>query len=190
MQFTEVEHKYVVGDRFDRDDFARRVEALGPGRRSTLRVRDRYFLTEDGRRHGYILRHRHDLELHELTLKSFADDARVRQEVNLALAPIDQDRTVDAFVAALRPVWHGALWKDLDVWYFPDCEVVHYVATADGRRLACVEFEATGQSSVHDALAVVARYEAATGFSGAVREIASLPALLWPGVLPGRRLDA
>lgn len=183
LRFKEIEHKFVVPHTFDLAGFRSTLETLGPRRHETLRVRDRYFITESGRRRGYVLRHRHDRELHELTLKTVTADAEVRDEVNLKLRPADQDAAVEAFVAAQGVVWQGTLWKDLDVWYFEDCEVVHYVATAGDRSLCCVEFEATVKTTLEEALAIVSRYEAATGFAGAVRTPASLVALIWPGVL-------
>jgi len=183
LRFKEIEHKFVVPPTFDRAGFRQALERLGPTRHDVLRVRDRYFVTEGGRARGYVLRHRHDRELHELTLKSVVGDAEVRDEVNLALRPDDQDAVVDAFVGAQHVVWQGTLWKDLEVWHFVDCEVVHYVATADGREISCVEFEAVHQATVNDALAVVSRYEEATGFAGATRTPASLVDLMWPGVL-------
>jgi hypothetical protein len=186
LRFTEIEHKYVLDATFDAEAFRRAVTALGPTRHSALRVRDRYFLTEAGARQGFILRHRHDRELHELTLKTFGADAQVRGEVNVALKPVDQDSVVDAFADAQGVVWRGDLWKTLDVWYFADCEVVYYVAEAERRRVRCVEFEAIGAATLEDALQTVARYEHATGFAGATRTPASLVELMWPGALARR----
>jgi hypothetical protein len=191
LQFKEIEHKFVVPASFDLERFTRALTALGPSRHEALRVRDRYFVTESGRARGFVLRHRHDRELHELTLKTVVQDAEVRDEINLQLRPDDQDAVVDAFVAAQGVLWLGTLWKDLHVWHFADCEVVHYVATADNREVHCVEFEATaaGKATLDDALAVVSAYEAATGFTGAERTPASLVDLMWPGVLDGLRLN-
>ena len=93
---------------------------------------------------------------------------------------------VDAFAGRLGVVWRGELQKSLEVWYFADCEVVYYTATSDGRTVRCVEFEAVRQVSVTDALAVIARYEQATGFDAATRSRQSLVGLLFPGVLPPR----
>lgn len=188
LRFKEIEHKYVVPASFDLGAFRRALEALGPARHETLRVRDRYFITESGRDRGFVLRHRHDRELHELTLKTVVGDAEVRDEMNLKLRPDNQDAVVDAFVGAQGTVWQGTLWKDLEVWHYADCEVVYYVATTDGREVRCVEFEATAKSTLADALAIVSRYEAATGFAGAARTPASLVDLMWPGVLDGLRL--
>ncbi len=183
LRFKEIEHKFVVDDRFDLEAFRQALRTLTPARRETLRVRDRYFITETGRARGFVVRHRCDRELHELTIKTIADDAEVRGEVNLALRPGDQEAHVDAFVAAQGLVWQGALWKDLEVWHFAECEVVHYTATTDDRVVRCVEFEATHKLTVDAALAVVKRFEAATGFAEATRTPASLLELLWPGVM-------
>lgn len=185
MRFTEVEHKFVIDDAFDLPAFRRALEALGPRRHCALQVRDRYFLTGDGRARHYILRHRFDEELHQLTIKSLASDPEVRDEINLDLGHHagDQAAHVDAFAARMGVTWSGALIKDLDVWHFPDCEVVHYVASTADRVVRCVEFEAIGQASIPQALAVIERYERATGFDHGARSHKSLVDLLFPGAL-------
>ena len=180
LRFKEIEHKFIVAQTFDLAGFRVAVQTMTPTRHEVLRVRDRYFTTQAGQARGFILRHRHDRELHELTLKTVVGDAEVRDEINLALRPTDQDAVVDAFVSAQGVIWSGTLWKDLEVWHFDDCEVVHYVATAGERRVSCVEFEATHKPSLEVALAVVKRYEVATGFAGVARTPASLLELLWP----------
>lgn len=185
MRFTEVEHKFVVDAGFDVAAFRRAIEALGPERTDALQVRDRYFLAIDGLTRHYILRHRFDHELHQLTIKSLASDPEVRDEINLDLGHHrgDQAAQVDAFMARMGVAWRGELQKALEVWYFADCEVVYYAATSGDRTVHCVEFEAIGQASVPDALAVLARYERATGFDAATRSRLSLVELLFPGVL-------
>jgi len=180
MRFKEIEHKYVVGDRFDLAAFRAALDGLAPSRHVTLRVCDRYFITEAGRAGRFVIRHRFDREIHQLTLKAVGRDAEVRDEINLDLRAGDQQAQVDAFLGAQGIVWQGALWKDLEVWDFDDCEVVHYTATAGDRSVRCVEFEATHKPTLDVALDVVRRYEAATGFSGAERTPASLLELLWP----------
>jgi hypothetical protein len=180
LQFKEIEHKFVVGEDFDLDGFRAALNAMNPVRHVTLHVRDRYFITEAGRAHRFVLRHRFDRELHELTLKSVGADAEVRDEINLNLAAGDQQAQVDAFVSAHGVVWQGALWKDLEVWHFDDCEAVFYVATAAERIVRCVEFEATHKPTREVALAIVRRYEQATGFGDVNRTPESLLALLWP----------
>jgi len=180
LAFKEIEHKFVVGDDFDLVGFRGTLNAMNPMRHATLHVRDRYFITEAGRALRFVLRHRFDRELHELTLKSLGADAEVRDEINLKLAAGDQQAQVDAFVAAQRIVWQGALWKDLEVWHFDDCEAVFYIATAGERIVRCVEFEATHKPTRETALAIVHRYELATGFAAATRTPESLLALLWP----------
>ena len=66
------------------------------------------------------------------------------------------------------------------MWYFPDCEVVYYQAATESRTVRCVEFEATHKDSLDEALAIVERYERATGFDGATRSRLSLPQILFP----------
>ena len=70
----------------------------------------------------------------------------------------------------------------MDVWYFPDCEVVCYLASAGSRSVRCVEFEAKGAGSTEAALATLQTYERATGFDGAVRSRVSLLQMLFPEV--------
>jgi hypothetical protein len=60
---------------------------------------------------------------------------------------------------------------------------VHYVASTPDRTVCCVEFEAIGQASVVEALAVIDRYERATGFDPADRALRSLVDLVFPGVV-------
>lgn len=184
LRFTEIEHKFVVGDDFDLPRFRAALERLRPVRTNALRVRDRYFLTEAGRRGRFILRHRHDPELHHLTLKALAGDPETRAEVNLDLGHHagDQAAAVDAFAARLGVTWSGAVRKDLTVWYFPDAEVAHYCASAGTRAVACVEFEATRKGSLAGALRTVERYERATGFGGVPRSRLSLPQILFPEI--------
>ncbi len=184
LRFTEIEHKFVVGDDFDLTRFRAAIERLHPTRTIALRVRDRYFLTEAGRRGRFILRHRYDSELHHLTLKSLARDTEVRSEVNLDLGHHagDQASAVDAFVERLGLSWSGVIVKDLTVWDFPDMEVAHYRASTGPRAVECVEFEATRKDSLAVALRTVERYERATGFGGATRSRRSLPQILFPEI--------
>lgn len=187
MRFKEIEHKFVVGEAFDLGPFRAAVEARAPGpiRTFTLRVRDRYFLTDHGRAHRYVIRHRYDDELHHLTVKSLAPDPEVRDEINLDLGQHagDQAAVVDAFVARLGATWRGDVLKDIEVWEFPDCEVVHYRASGGGRVVRCVEFEAKHAANVDEGLAVLSRYERETGFGDAARSMASLVDLLFPGMV-------
>jgi len=182
LQFKEIEHKYVVDDQFDLSRFRQAVAALGPIRTSTVSVLDRYFLTEGGSARRYLIRHRYDAELHHLTIKTLGSDTEVRDEINLDLGQHagPQAAQVDAFMNRLGVIWRGELTKALEVWYFPDCEVVYYEAATPSRSVRCVEFEATRKDSLAAALATVARYERATGFDGASRTRESLPQILFP----------
>jgi len=182
LRFKEIEHKFVVDDQFDLPRFREAVTALGPTRTSTVSVLDRYFLTEGGRARRYLIRHRYDTELHHLTIKTLGSDTEVRAEVNLDLGHHagPQSAQVDAFMDQLGVMWRGTLNKQLEVWYFPDCEVVYYQAETSSRSVRCVEFEATRKDSLEAALATVERFERATGFAAAVRSTRSLPQILFP----------
>jgi len=182
LRFQEIEHKYVVEEQFDLERFRRALAALGPIRTGAIRVRDRYYLTEGGRARRFLLRHRYDAELHHLTIKALEADTEIRAEVNLDLGHHagSQDAQVDAFVERLGVLWRGTLLKELEVWYFPDCEVVYYQASTPSRTVRCVEFEATRKDSLDGALKTVERFETATGFEGAPRARLSLPQLLFP----------
>ncbi len=184
LRFTEIEHKFVVGDDFDLAGFRTAIERLHPTRTNALRVRDRYFLTEAGRGGRFILRHRYDPELHHLTLKSLGRDTEVRSEINLDLGHHagDQAPAVDAFVERLGVTWTGVLSKDLTVWYFPDMEVAHYRASTEACAVVCVEFEAIRKQSLPAALRTVERYERATGFGDVPRSHRSLPQILFPEI--------
>ncbi len=182
LRFKEIEHKFVVDDGFDLPGFRQVVAALGPTRTSTVSVHDRYFLTEGGSARRFLIRHRYDAELHHLTIKSLEADSEVRTEVNLDLGHHagSQAAQVDAFIGHLGVIWRGALQKELEVWYFPECEVVFYEASTASRSICCVEFEATRKDSLPEALATLERFESATGFDGASRTRESLPQLLFP----------
>lgn len=182
LRFKEIEHKYVVDDRFDLPRFRQAVAALGPIRTSKVSVQDRYFLTEGGHARRFLVRHRYDTELHHLTTKALEGDTEVRLEVNLDLGHHAGSQTaqVDAFMEQLGVIWRGTLQKELEVWYFGDCEVVYYEASTPTHAVRCVEFEATRKDSLADALAIVERFERATGFGDAVRSMQSLPQILFP----------
>ena len=119
----------------------------------------------------------------EQTLATAVKAQRSWQQLGVAGRGALLSRAVDAFVARQGVTWSGSLEKDLTVWYFPDCEVVHYLATTPGRSVRCVEFEAMGQTSLPAALAVIERYERATGFDAGTRCRQSLVDLLFPGAL-------
>ena len=182
LRLKEIEHKFIVDEQFDLPGFRLAVTALGPARTSTVRVQDRYFLTEGGSARRFVVRHRYDAELHHLTIKALESDTEVRDEVNLDLGHQagSQAAQVDAFMDRLGVIWRGALHKELEVWYFPDCEVVYYQAATSSRSVRCVEFEAKGGDSLAEALATVERFERATGFTGASRSRLSLPQILFP----------
>src|SRR3977135_2227891 len=85
LRFKEIEHKYIVDEGVDVQRFRDRVASLCPTRTGSIRVRDRYYLTEAGRARRFVIRHRYDTELHHLTVKTLDADTEVRVEVNLDL---------------------------------------------------------------------------------------------------------
>jgi hypothetical protein len=178
----EVEHKYLLEPEFDFAAWSALMASLAPVRHNHILVTDRYYLLEGGLPGRFVLRHRSDAELHQLTLKSFGQGVEVRDEISLDLAggPGSQDEVLGAFMARMGLVWTGALVKELDVWYFPDCEIVHYQATAGQVNVRCIEFEATDVSSIAAALETIASYERLTGFAGRRRTDQSLLELLFP----------
>jgi hypothetical protein len=182
LRFKEIEHKFIVGEPFDLPRFRQAVAALGPIRTSTVSVEDRYFLTEGGSARRFLVRHRFDAELHHLTIKAVESDTEVRDEINLDLGHQagSQAAQVDAFMDRLGVIWRGTLRKELEVWYFPDCEIAYYQAATSSRAVRCVEFEATRKDSLTESLATVERFERATGFAGASRSRLSLPQILFP----------
>ena len=103
LRFTEIEHKFVVDERFDVPRFRDALARMTPTRTTSVRVRDRYYLTEGGRGRRFVIRHRYDAELHHLTLKTFEADTEVRAEINLDLGHHagDQQAQVEAFLSHL-----------------------------------------------------------------------------------------
>ncbi len=180
-RFKEIEHKFVVGDDFDLEEFRATMRGLGPERTTTLAVRDVYYWSEG--RPRIVFRHRFDDELQHLSIKSLDDDPEVRVEINLDLGQHrgDQQPAVEAFLETLDLAWRGEIDKQIEVYYFPDCEVVYYRGASESESVACVEFEARRHDSIDDALAVLARYERRIGFEGRRREARPLVAMLFPG---------
>ena len=192
VEFREIEHKFVVGDDFDLEDFRARIRGLEPLETTALAVRDVYYLTAG--RPGYIYRHRFDQELQHLTVKSLEADSEVRLEVNLDLGQHrgDQQQTVEAFLASLGVVWRGVIEKQIEVYYFPDCEIVYYQATAGSPEgeaaqridsVRCVEFEAIRKPSVEDAVEILRRYQKRMGFEDRDRSHRTLVEILYPSVI-------
>ncbi len=180
VQFKEIEHKFVVGDDLDRVALRSQLRDLKPVGTTVQSVRDVYYFTRHQPR--YIYRHRCDKELQHLTVKSIEGDSEVRLEVNLDLGLHrgDQHEAVEAFLATLDVVWRGVISKEIEVYYFTDCEVVYYEATANSRTVKCVEFEAIHTSSVDKALEILNRYEHLVGFDERRRTAKTLVEILFP----------
>lgn len=184
MAFREIEHKFLVDATFDREAFCARVEALQPKDRSSVAVRDTYYVLEG--RWGYVYRHRLDAELQQLTVKSLEDDPENRLEVNLdlTLGHGDQSHRVNAFLSSIGVSWSGTVHKQVDAFYFDGCEIVFYTASFDGRSFRCVEFEAVDAENLASALEILDYFEQRLGFQSKPRCPDSLFELLVAPSLP------
>eukprot|EP00038_Savillea_parva_P011178 m.195609 g.195609 ORF g.195609 m.195609 type:complete len:423 (+) comp19553_c0_seq1:366-1634(+) len=183
MQFQEIEHKFVVDDTdFDVTAFRTCIAALGPTRTTRVDVRDVYYTSS--RHPRFVFRHRYDRELQQLTVKSLEPDPEVRLEVNLDLGQHkgDQQSAVEAFLATLDIDWRGEVAKQIEVYYFPDCEIVYYHGESASKSVTCVEFEAIKQENVASALAVLRKYELATSFGDRERTAKALVEILFPHI--------
>lgn len=162
MSNVEIEHKFLVDDHFDRSRWVDACQKLRPDHQKQLRVVDAYYVPAVGE--SWIYRHRYDEEIQQLTVKSRGGDTEIRTEINLDLTGENQAFKVDAFLATFNIEEKHEVVKQIHVFDFPDCEIVHYVARCGGKTVSCVEFEAVGASSVEAALGVLDRYENALGF--------------------------
>lgn len=180
MTVTEIEHKYVVADDFDQDDFFRRARSLTPKRQFSVDVQDVYFKVRHPDDHIYRLRR--DRLICELTVKSMAcDDNELRYEVNLPMAlGVIGVEDVLSFLKPQQVQWHGFISKNVSVFEYTDCEVVFYQAATKTQSINCVEVEATQYPDVSEALAVIRRYEQKLGLDEKHREKRSLLQLLFP----------
>lgn len=162
-EFKEFEVKYLLDETFDAESFFNTLRALGSPIEKHLDVTDTYFTMAD--RPDFIYRHRHDEEIQQLTVKSYGGDTRNRVEVNLALEnPESQKDAILTFLRSFGEPREYGIFKRVDIFDFPDCEIVHYRASSGDKTARCVEFEAVGVDTWEEARAVIERYAAATGF--------------------------
>jgi len=190
LQFKEIEHKFIVDERFDAKAFATKVRALGPRKSTKVKVTDTYFITKASP--GFIFRHRYDEELQQLTVKNLADDPEVRLEVNLDLCHEhgNQREAVAAFLSAQGVVWSGFLNKKLEAFHFDDCEIVFYEAKTAGNSVRCVEFESLYKKDLRGAKEVLSQYERRVGFDDKSRTHHTLFDLLLLPNIPKNIQDA
>ncbi len=187
LKYLEIEHKYLVDAAYDLDAFEAMARRLEPAHSNQLKVDDTYYVVQAMPNH--VIRHRIDKELQQLTIKSTGTDNECRTEVNLDLdlKVGNQAAAIEAFLQPLNVLWSGNIEKNILVFYFDECEVVHYSArSGDGKTVHCVEFEATKKSSREDALAIISHYETAFGFRPDGRSNHSLFELLFAGSIPDK----
>ncbi|MFW7378213.1 MAG: hypothetical protein ACOH5I_05370 [Oligoflexus sp.] len=157
-QFLEIEHKYIIPDSWDFSAFLKRLQGLDLQSSSEVQVSDTYFVTQACP--GYIYRHRYDIELQHLTVKSLTGDPEVRLEVNLDLGHHkgNQKDAIHAFLTPLNILWSGTLAKKVRAFYFKNCEVVYYEAEFQQQSVTCVEIEAKNSNNVSQAKQILRQY--------------------------------
>lgn len=178
-EFLEIEHKFVVDDAFDVEDFCKRVMELTPLKSTKIEVNDHYFFSKN--QNHFVLRHRLDKELNQLSMKSRGGDAESRTEINLDLARgvPNQQKAIIEFTKNLGFSEQRILTKKVRVFYFPDCEIVYYQANCGDRRVNCVEIEAKDVNTKSAGLEILAIYEKKLGLDKIQRETRSLFELMF-----------
>lgn len=184
LRFLEIEHKFLVGSDFDEIPLLEKLRAAQPEKAYKTEVLDTYFLTE--KLAQGVFRHRIDKKLQQLTYKSLAGDSEIRTEINLGLDlhAGDQREAVEAFLSPLNILWFGTLAKSVNVFYFPDAEVVFYRARFGQRAQSCIEIEARSPKSLSDAQRILHFWENYLGLLPSDRCKASLLELLVVPSLP------
>jgi adenylate cyclase class IV len=183
-RFLEIEHKFLVPHDFDPEPLFGQLHAWEPERTYTTEVDDTYYLLEGAP--GIVYRHRLDAYLQQLTIKSLGGDNQSRTEVNLELSSEQgsQEEAVRAFLAPLGVLWSGTLHKSVQVFYFPDVEIVYYRARYGGAEQACIEIEARAPSDIDAGLTVLSNWEKRLGLDSRKRCPSSILELLILPQLP------
>ncbi|MBP9708211.1 MAG: CYTH domain-containing protein [Oligoflexales bacterium] len=178
-EFLEIEHKFVVSDAFDVENFCSNVMKLSPLKSTNIEVNDHYFFSKS--QSHFVLRHRLDKELNQLSMKSRGGDAESRTEINLDLARgvPNQKNALIEFTKNLGFSEQRTLTKKVRVFYFPDCEIVYYQAQCGDRRINCVEIEAKNVNIKTEGLEILAEYEKKLGLDKFKRETRSLFELMF-----------
>ncbi|MCW8399538.1 hypothetical protein OQJ26_12120 [Legionella sp. PATHC038] len=180
-KFVEVEHKFC----FDNKQSFKKAESailrLYPLRDYKVDVAERYFII-DGL-NNFIIRHKVDEEKQSLTLKSFTPgkDSQTRLEVEISLAQEqgDQLQTVEKFLTVFNSYKEYKLMKHLQVFLFPEAEVVLYQAITQDRELYALEIESVKESK-YQALKHIKQFELQLGLDVRKREKRCLFELLFP----------
>jgi predicted adenylyl cyclase CyaB len=176
----EIEHKFVVEEDFDVNSFFKNVRSLSCDKEFSTEVTDTYYFNRANR--DFVLRHRKDDRIEQLSYKSTGTDAEIRTELNLNLAMGKNSVEIIAqFCQRMGLNESAPLKKSVRVFEFSDVEIVHYVASLGQVKVRCVEFESTKHSSPEMAKQNIRNYEAQLGFDAQKRESRSLFDLL---VLP------
>ncbi len=176
-KFKEFEHKYLLNGSESVESIFESLRSVSGGEEKSLEVTDTYF--SQGTSPKFVYRHRRDIEIQQLTVKSLGIDARERTEINLHfLNDENQYEAVVRFMETLGEFKELSIRKSIQVIDFPDCECVYYEATNGTKSVRCFEFEALGTENIDQALGIISKYEKLAGFSPATRCYQSLFELL------------
>ncbi len=179
-EFVEFEHKFLVSVD-EKNSIISNLQSMAPSKAYHVDVEDHYFLV--AKVPGFIYRFRRDHQYNQLTVKSLVRDSEQRTEVNL-----DLDRRLGlsaarAFLSVLEIEFEAKIAKSVEVFYFPEVEIVYYEASSEDAKIACVEFEVRQEfkSTPRD---VLESYQKKLGFNQRTRCQESLFHLLIFSKLP------
>ncbi|MFJ1267114.1 hypothetical protein ACD661_00925 [Legionella lytica] len=180
VKFVEVEHKFCFDDRQSFQETEAAIMQLYPLQDYKVEVAERYFLV-DGLK-NFIVRHKVDKDKQSLTLKSFypGQDTEARIEIDIPLAQEkgDQLQAVERFLCAFNQYKEYKLMKYLQVFLFPEAEVILYQAVSQDRELFALEIESVKKSKTQ-ALKHIKQFEQQLGLDARQREKRCLFELLF-----------
>lgn len=179
--FLEIETKYD-GSGIDRMEFKMLASTLTPKSFIYVESRDIYYVRSENE----FLRYRMPAEgettgRSELTFKKkhVSANNNVRTEVNLRVDKNDPE-TVAAFAEGLGYVRNFSIFKNCDIYFFDDADIVYYSVIDENNKLAYfVEIECNEELNLSqdEAWAIIQKYEkllAPLGISAQKRKKLSL----------------
>jgi adenylate cyclase class IV len=173
----EIEHKFIVSEDFETESFFERLRQQGCEKEFSTEVVDTYYFCQANK--DFILRHRKDDRIEQLSYKSMGIDSEIRTEINLNLEMgKNPESMIREFCQKMGLTESARLLKSVRVFEFSDVEIVHYIARLGEKKIRCVEFESTNHSSPEAAKKTIRNYESNLGFDDLKRENQSLFELL------------
>ncbi|MGQ3890459.1 hypothetical protein [Legionella sp. CNM-4043-24] len=143
VKFVELEHKFCFDTAADLNALRTSIEACQPETSYSIEVNERYFLVQG--LNDFIIRHKVDGEKQSLTLKSFAlgADSEQRLEIDIPLSQESGDQldAIERFLSAFGDFNEYKLTKELEVFTFPEAEIILYRAFSSDREVFVLEVE-------------------------------------------------